>query len=207
MIRTCLFDLGNVLVRFCHDRMWRQIAEVVGSDDHEVARRLKGHQILTDIDTGHTTVADIANYLSDSFGCALPLDALTLAIADIFTPVPDMVALAHEVAERGHRLVLLSNTCVPHIDWLRTAPQHAELSRLLDRFDALVLSYEVAAVKPSAAIYQAALDQINCEPGECFYTDDIAEYVAAGRSHGLDAEQFVGIDELRRHLTSRGVLG
>ena len=98
------------------------------------------------------------------------------------------------------RLVLLSNTCQTHFDWVW---EHYDI---LQRFDAHVTSCGVGAVKPEPAIFQAALNQIACQPGECFYTDDISNYVDAGRQHGLSAEVFTDVPSLMRHLQDRGVL-
>ena len=56
------------------------------------------------------------------------------------------------------------------------------------------------------AIYEAALREIGCEPGECFYTDDIPQYVAAGRQHGLQAEDFTDVPSLIRHLRCHGIV-
>ena len=36
MIRTCLFDMGNVLLHFCHERMCAQIGGLCGRTAAEV---------------------------------------------------------------------------------------------------------------------------------------------------------------------------
>ena len=101
--------------------------------------------------------------------------------------------------KQGLRLVLLSNTSISHFEWIQ---QRYDFPAL---FDDLVLSYEVGAIKPEEAIFRAALDKIDCDPEECFYTDDISAYVAAGRTYGLQAEIFTGANDLREHLRMRGV--
>jgi HAD superfamily hydrolase (TIGR01509 family) len=68
-----------------------------------------------------------------------------------------------------------------------------------------VLSYEVKAMKPQSAIFQAAVDRAGCRPEECFYTDDIAAYVEAARELGIDAVQFESLGQLQRELTARGI--
>ena len=95
--------------------------------------------------------------------------------------------------------MLLSNTSVAHFEFVR------ERYGVLDRFDEFVLSFEVGAMKPEPAIYEAALRAIRCAPGECFYTDDILDYVTAGRRFGLQAEVFTDVPSLRRHLEERGL--
>ena len=66
-------------------------------------------------------------------------------------------------------------------------------------------SVKTSAIKPEPAIYEAALREIGCDPGECFYTDDIPKYVTAGRQHGLLAEVFTDVPALLGHLGQCGV--
>jgi FMN phosphatase YigB (HAD superfamily) len=60
-------------------------------------------------------------------------------------------------------------------------------------------------MKPGAAMYQTALAHAVGSPDECFFTDDIQAYVEAARNHGIQAEQFLGLEKLENDLRSRGV--
>ena len=113
------------------------------------------------------------------------------------TLVPD--GLVEELAAR-YRLVLLSNTNAIHFELIRRKYP------ILRHFHDLTLSYEVKAMKPQPEIYRAAIEKARCAPGECFYTDDIAEYVEAGRRMGIDAVQFRGADKLQEEMRARGIL-
>jgi HAD superfamily hydrolase (TIGR01509 family) len=61
-------------------------------------------------------------------------------------------------------------------------------------------------MKPQPEIYRVAIEKAGCRPEECFYTDDIAEYVDGARRMGIDAVQFVGAAQLEREMTERGIL-
>jgi len=69
----------------------------------------------------------------------------------------------------------------------------------------MVLSYRVGALKPAPAIYREAIARAECRPEECFFTDDIADYVAAAKREGIDAVQFESCEQLERELTARGI--
>ena len=73
-------------------------------------------------------------------------------------------------------------------------------------FDDFVLSCHAGAMKPDAPIYEAALRVIHCDPADCFYTDDIPDYIAAARKYGLDAEVFTDTPALIRQLENRGIV-
>jgi len=117
----------------------------------------------------------------------------------IFTDTLVPESLLETLAAR-YRLVLLSNTNAIHFPWIR------ERYPLLRHFHDLVLSYEVKAMKPDPEIYRAAVAKAGCRPEECFYTDDIAQFVEGARAVGIDAVQFVDAAQLERELRARGIL-
>ncbi len=99
----------------------------------------------------------------------------------------------------NYRLVLLSNTNAIHFEMIRANYP------LLRHFDAFVLSYEVGAMKPSPVIYRKAVEAAGCRPEECFFTDDIAEYIEGAGKVGIDAVQFESSAQIERELRGRGV--
>jgi FMN phosphatase YigB (HAD superfamily) len=60
-------------------------------------------------------------------------------------------------------------------------------------------------VKPEPKIFEAALAKVGVPTENCFYTDDIATYVDVGRSFGLQAEVFTGVENLKRQLAERAI--
>jgi glucose-1-phosphatase len=199
LIRTLLIDLGNVLVFFSHERMCAQIADVCGAPVADLKQVLLEQHLQRRFERGEVSEDEFRAALEAKFARPLDPEALKRAAADIFTLNEPMVPLLDRWKRDGYRLVLLSNTCVTHYEWVR------EQFDLLDRFDDLVLSYQVGAVKPEEAIFQDALAAIDCPPEECFYTDDIADYIARGRSFGLRSEVFRDVPTLMAQLEQLGV--
>lgn len=198
-LRTMLFDLGNVLVHFSHERMYTQIGQICGLPQAEIRSLIEVSGLGVAFECGRISEREFHQRLEQQLKREIDLEGLRHAVADIFELNTPMMPVLARIREAGYRLVLLSNTNETHIAWIR------DHFAVLDRFDALVLSYEVGAVKPDDAIYRAALDAIGCDPAECFYTDDIPLYVDQARTHGLQAEVFTGADDLWRHLQERGV--
>jgi putative hydrolase of the HAD superfamily len=120
--------------------------------------------------------------------------------SDMFQPEPILTAgLLRELAATT-KLLMLSNTNEIHFEFIRGRYP------LVRHFHDFVLSYRVGAMKPDAAIYLDAVRRAGCEPGECFFVDDIEENVAAARQLGIDAETFRSANELEAQLRERGVL-
>jgi putative hydrolase of the HAD superfamily len=63
-------------------------------------------------------------------------------------------------------------------------------------FDYVCFSAEVQLAKPEAAIFQACLKVVRSRPEECLFIDDRAENVEAARALGLQALNFVSVQEL-----------
>lgn len=199
MIDTCLFDMGNVLVHFSHPLMCQQIAAVCGSSAAEIQRLLFDLKWQQAFESGELTEAQFQARLENHFQRPIDLPALVHAASDIFTLNTPMVPILQSLRRQGKRLVLLSNTSISHVEFVRRQFD------VLSYFDDLVLSYEVGAMKPQPAIFHAALHKILCPPERCFYTDDIPAYIEAARQHGLQAEVFTTAESLQGQLASRGV--
>ena len=200
VIQTFLFDMGNVLVHFCHDRMCRQIGELCGRSGPEMRRWLIDSGVQWEFERGRVSPDEIHQRLETATGIRIDMDRLATAASDIFSLNTSLLPVLDELKSRGHRLVLLSNTNVWHFEFVRRQFD------VLRYFDDFVLSFEVGAMKPEPAIFQRALDVIDCDPAECFYTDDISDYVETARRVGLDAEVFTGVGELASQLAVRGMI-
>jgi len=198
-VKAFLFDMGDVLIKFSHQRMFDQIAEVIGKPPQDVMRYFGNPELMTGYDRGDLDEEHMLRGIEGFAGRTIDRPRFINAVADIFEPNPGMFEVLTELKRRGYRMVLLSNTCRPHIELVR---ERFPIYRLLDDY---VLSFEVRAVKPEAAIFEAALAKIGVPPEHCFYTDDIARYVEVGRSFGLQAEVFTGVENLKRQLAERGV--
>ena len=199
VIQTCLFDMGNVLVHFSHERMCAQVAALCGRTEAELRPFLLDSGWYHDFECGLVSPDRFHAWFESTFKVKVDRQALARAASDIFTLNTPIVPVLDELKSLGYRLVLLSNTSVFHYEFIRDQFQ------VLKRFDDFVLSYEVQSMKPQPEIFQAALKTIKCSPPDCFYTDDIAPYVAAGRRHGLDAEIFTTVPELISQLHARGI--
>lgn len=198
-IRTFLFDLGNVLVHFSHERMWQQLAALCGRSAAELQSLIQRNDLADDYERGRFSETEFHTKLQDLTGARFEQSELQRAVADIFELNPPMLPLLERLRTGGHRLVLLSNTNESHVAWVQ------EQFDVLQHFDDLVLSCRVGAMKPEPEIYEAALQVIQCRPDECFYTDDIVANVEKGRDFGLQAELFTDSATLVDQLRQRGV--
>jgi FMN phosphatase YigB (HAD superfamily) len=199
LIRTIFFDLGQVLVPFDLERGYRALAPHCPHPPEEVRARIASAGLVRPFEEGRIAPEEFVRELSRLLDLKVTYEQFCELWSSIFLPetlVPeDMV----EALGRRYRLILLSNTNAIHYSMLeRRYP-------ILRHFHDRVLSYEIGALKPADAIYQEALRRAGCPAAECFYTDDIPEYVEAARRHGIVAVQFHNSEQLARDLRAHGV--
>ena len=104
----------------------------------------------------------------------------------------EMVAVVHELADRGRTLGLLSNIVpdlVPvwearHGDWL-------------GRFASLTYSCQIGVAKPDRRAYEICAQRLGVEPGEVLFFDDNEVNVVAAREAGMAAELFTSPAQVR----------
>lgn len=200
MIRTFLFDMGNVLVHFSHEQMCRQLGDLCHRSADEIENLLFRTGLQVQLERGVISEGEFQFQFEEAVGQRIDLDELLHAASDIFELNAPILPVLDELKRRGHRLVLLSNTSITHFEFIQRRFD------VLNRFDDFVTSFEVGAVKPEPAIYETALKTIGCPPHECFYTDDIDEYVEEARKYGIQAEVFTGVTELLAQLIERKVV-
>jgi putative hydrolase of the HAD superfamily len=199
VIRTVIFDLGRVIVPFDFERAWARIEAHGGVSTPEVRERIAAEGLMQDFESGRIGPEAFFRRISGLCGLLVSFEIFREIWSSIFLPETLVSEAFITALKQKYRLVLLSNTNVLHFEMLRANYP------LLRHFDALVLSYEVGAMKPSAEIYRRAIEAAGCLPAECFFTDDIAAYVEGARAHGIDAVQFLNPAQLEEALRARGV--
>jgi glucose-1-phosphatase len=197
--KAVIFDLGKVLVHFDFKRAYQRLESICPHAATEIPRVLATTGLAQRFETGQIEPAEFIAEITRALALDVPPDAFCEIFNCIFTETLVTDSLLETLAAR-YRLILLSNTNAIHFEWIRRSYP------LLRHFHDLVLSYEVKAMKPHPDIYRAAIEKAGCRPEECFYTDDIAEFVEGARQAGIDAVQFQNAALLEGELRSRGIL-
>lgn len=180
--------------------MLLQISECTGLSVPQIQDLLNSQNLRERYETGEVDSNLLYQIFQSSAKKPFTAREFYYAASDIFTPNEPIYPLVYSLKEQGLRLVLLSNTSPAHFEFI------SNRYPVLNHFDAKILSYEVRACKPDPHIYRAAIEAALCSPQECFYTDDIPEYIEGAKEHGIDAEIFQDVPTLKMHLSKRFLL-
>ncbi|MCX6989560.1 MAG: HAD family phosphatase [Chlamydiae bacterium] len=198
--RTVFFDLGNVILLFCHQKMCSNLAEVCGLPLETIQTALLKSHLGDLYERGLLNDAQLHQKICEQFSIDIHPADFFQAMSDIFTLNEPIVPIIEELKKNGIELILLSNTCPAHFNYaLKNYP-------ILQLFDKYVLSYEVGARKPEPEIFLHALSLSSSEIKNCFYTDDIEEFVKSAKTLGIDAHTFTTTTKLSDALLVRDFL-
>lgn len=200
------FDLGNVLLSFCHDRMCLQLAEVAGLEAEDVRQAMiEADGALArqmQFERGDIAAEAYYDFFCQQTGTRPDRTALEHAGSDIFEPMEPLIGLVGALAETGYRLGILSN--VGSVHWKFVSSGRFPL--IPEAFEVLILSYEARSVKPEPDIYRQAISRAGVPAEEIFFVDDREENVAGALEAGMDAVRFNSTAQLIDDLRSRGVV-
>lgn len=197
--KAVIFDLGRVIVPFDFNRAYQRVAARTGDTLETVAERARNSGLAPEYEAGRLGSRDFAVRMCESLGLDASFDEFCDIWNCVFLPEPLVPESLLQGLAARYPLVLLSNTNEIHFEMLRV--QYP----LLRHFHRFTLSYEVGAMKPEDAIYRAAVENCGVAPGECFFTDDIPDYVDAARRFGIDAVQFHSAGQIEAELRNRGL--
>ncbi len=199
-IRALLFDMGRVIVPFDFNVAFQALQSHSSLSPETIRAEIHTMGLFRQFETGLLEPEDFVERLCTRIGAKVSHAQFCEIWSSIFDPqtlIPESFLSDLHVS---HRLVLVSNTNQIHFEMI------ARNYSFLQHFDAVILSYKVKAMKPSPAIFEAAVKAAGCAPEECFFTDDIPEYVEAANAFGIDAVLFTNFEDLRKELEKRKVL-
>jgi len=199
VIRALLFDLGNTIVPFDFRRGYARLEQLCPLAAAEIPARLGRTDLVRRFETGRMEPREFVARLCAELDIAMTYADFCDLWSSIFLPgalIPDSLL---DALARRYRLVLVSNTNPIHFEMVRA--NYPEVRRFQD----VVLSYEVGALKPSPEIYRSAIARAGCAAAECFFVDDLAICVEGALREGIDAVRFESLEQLERDLQARGV--
>jgi glucose-1-phosphatase len=198
-LKTIIFDMGNVIIPFDFRRGYAALEEHAAIPAAEIPARIRATALVPELESGRMEPRPFVAALNEALGTRLSYEEFCRIWTAIFLPETLIPAELVQELRKKYRMMVLSNTNSIHFEMVW------EAYPILRHFDHLILSHEVKAMKPEPAIYAAALAEARARPEECFFTDDIADYVEGARRAGMQSEQFLGYEKLLVDLRARGV--
>ncbi len=199
-IETLVFDLGNVVVDWNPRHLYRKVF----AGDEASMERFLANVCTPEWNAQHDAGRPFAEGVAEASE-RHPEFAEQIALywerweEMVPGPVSGAPELLRELAGSGVPLYALSNWSA------ETWPRARGRFDFWDCFRGVVISGEVALVKPDPAIYEHLLATYGIARETALFIDDSAANVTAAREVGMQAHHFESVSGLRAALSGHGI--
>ena len=202
MIRSILFDMGSVLVRFEPDEFVGRLnlpPEDAAALRREVFRSADWVRLDRGVFTQQQAIEAAKTRLPERLHPYV--DDLVLHWDAERLEVPGAFELVRELSDNGYRLYLLTNASLRHREYwprFRFAPYFG---------DRIMLSAAWQLLKPEHEFYEKAIELLGFDPAESVFIDDQPVNIEAAERCGIPGVVFHGdMALLRQRLREKGVI-
>lgn len=197
-IRSVIFDLGNVLIRFNAKRAVKRFAKASNTPVPVLWDHFFTSEIEKSYTRGEISSRDFYAHSKKVFGSPLTYKEFSHYWNDIFWENPGMDSLLEKL-KTNYPLYLISNTNDLHFKYI------LQRFKILRHFKKTFPSHKVGHRKPNAEIYLHVLEKIRLKPEETVFVDDMPAFVEAAQKVGMHAVQFKSKQGLVKSLKELGL--
>jgi len=196
-IRAVFFDFGGVIMRTEYQSPRQHLAERFGMDYDDIDKVVFGSESARSASVGEIT--EDAHWAQVLKRLKRPASE-TKSFQDEF--------FGGDVIDRGLVEFIRSLRGKVHTGLISNAwsglREFIAKEKIIDIFDTVIISAEVGTIKPSARIYEVALEQARVSASEAVFIDDVPANVEACEKIGMKGVLFKdpqkSLDQLKRLL-------
>lgn len=199
MIRTLIFDIGNVLAAFD----WRGYLDswkLPEEDDEVVERVLFKSPMWKEVDRGSRSDEELLKIICREAPEHETLIRRIYAGAGIAVrEYPYAPGLLKRLKEMGYRIYILSNYGKTFYE------ERKPYFHFLEYTDGRVISYQEKQVKPEPEFYETLLSRYEICPEESVFFDDLPANLEAAEKFGIHTVQVTGYESIIEGLEQFGI--
>ena len=187
MIKAIIFDMGGVLVDLDIEDCKKVFKETLGYNDiDQIIDACHQKGIYGDLEEGTLSAEEFRSIVLAGSRPGSTPEMVDEAMSHILVGIqPYKVAMLKKLAQE-YDLYMLSNNNAICLPYSRAMFAEAGIP-LEDIFKKCFFSFEMKALKPSAAFYKAVVEQIGLPEEEMFFIDDSQRNVDGSIAAGLPA--------------------
>ena len=199
MIRTIIFDIGNVLTQFG----WREFIHSFGNEkevEERIGKATVDNPFWREFDRGALSDEEmLEGFIKNDPGVEEQLREIFVNLHGIVTRADYAIPWIKELKGQGYQVLVLSNFSA------KVERENQDALDFLEYVDGGILSYKVGLIKPDEAVYRRLIELYRLVPDECVFLDDVAENVDAAEAIGIHGIHFINENQAREELKKLGV--
>lgn len=199
MIKTVIFDIGNVLTGFC----WKEYYDSFPYSD-EVKERIAKATVLSAVwneyDRGNMNDEEIVEaFVQNDPGIEKEIRESLADISRMLVRYDYAIPWIQSLKEHGYQVLVLSN--FSH----KAVVDCAHALDFLPYTDGGILSYKDHVIKPQPEIYQLLIERYGLVPEESVFLDDLEANVKGAQNAGIHTILFKNEMQAKEELRGMGV--
>ena len=199
MIRTIIFDIGNVLTVFG----WKNFLKSFGFDaqtEERVGKATMDNPFWNEMNRGKLSEEEmLEGFIQNDPSVEKEIRQIYENLHGILTKANYAIPWIKELKAKGYQVLVLSNFSE------KVARENADALDFLEYVDGGILSYKDGVIKPDPAIYRLLLDRYGLKPEECVFLDDVPKNVDAAAAFGIATILFRNQEQAMEELRALGV--
>lgn len=198
MIKTIVFDFGNVMYPYTKDIFFRNLTSTSPLVFEEIKKKFFQSGIEDQYSTGKIDTEEFYLALKDKLDLNINKKKFLQHYTDIFTPNEEVLTLIQKL-DKNYRLQLYSDTNPVHYQRkIKTCPVY-------HLFAAVTLSFRVGVLKESEKGYREVIQKSGNRPEEIVFTDDKTKHIRTAEKLGIKTIHFRNSEQLKEELKELGV--
>lgn len=191
---TFIFDLGNVLVFFDHEKIFAHLEHFTGKSKSFFRDLFLKSPLAIDYEHGKLSTKEFHKKFCQKTTLKISYQDFVYSLTRIFEPNDSINPIIENLKKQGHQLLLLSNTCEAHFEYVKSTYP------IVSKFHDFILSYKIGYRKPKEEIYREALKLVKHDLNSCYFFDDLEENIDAANLLGIQGIVFKDTKTLQQYL-------
>ncbi len=200
MIKTIIFDIGNVLVGF----EWQAFFQKFGYSKEILQRIFKAtveSAVWAEYDRGALSDEEIMDaFIANDPEIEKELRESLTNIQGMVVRYDYAIPWVKELKSKGYQVLVLSNFAS------RAYEDCQDALDFLPYVDGGILSFREKLIKPQPEIYQLIIDRYHLRAEECVFLDDTKVNLAAAEKFGMHTIHFIDQIQAKEELEKLGVI-
>lgn len=199
MIKTIIFDLGNVVIKVNQKLMFDKLSKNSGKSAADIEKVYSKSSDRKKLERGEISPTQFYNSIKKGMDLNLSFEEFRKIYTCMFSRNKEIEKIIPKLKKK-YRLVLLSNTDELHYNFIK------KKFPILNYFDDFVLSYKAGMRKPNPLIFIEAVKKSKTTPWNCAYFDDVTEFIIVARLMGIKAFRYKNSDKLKNDLKKSSII-
>ncbi|NLL77283.1 MAG: HAD family phosphatase [Clostridiales bacterium] len=199
MIKTIIFDIGNVLTGF----EWRAFFQKFGYSEETLKRISKAtveSGTWAEYDRGVLADEEIMDaFIANDPGIEKELRESLQNIQGMLVRYDYAIPWIKELKEKGYQVLVLSNFAS------RAYTDCKDALDFLEYVDGGILSFKEKVIKPQPEIYELLISRYKLNPQESVFLDDTVNNLTAAEKFGIHTIHFTSKRQAEEELWKLGV--